>query len=66
MAIGVDATIIPARPSHESSTHDKATGVADTSEERIDHEAMEMAKRAKNRLKDDDKDQIPGDSIFTK
>jgi hypothetical protein len=66
MATGADATKTPARPSHESSTHDKATGVAETSEERIDHEAMEMAKRAENRLKDDDKDQIPGDSIFTK
>ncbi len=66
MATSVDATKIPARPSHESSTHDKTTGVAETSEERIDHEAMEMAKRAEKRLKDDDKDEIPGDSIFTK
>ncbi len=68
MAIGVNATTIPARPSHEEieSTGGNAAGLTETPEEHIDEAAMEMAKRAENRLKDDDKAQIPGDSIFTK
>jgi hypothetical protein len=67
MATGVNATKTPARPSHEAieSTGGNATGVAETPEERIDHSAMEMAKRAQNRIHDNET-KIPGDSIFTK
>jgi len=67
MATGVNATKTPARPSHEAieSTGGNATGVAETPEERLDHSAMEMAKRAQNRIHDNET-KIPGDSIFTK
>ena len=67
MAIGVDSTKTPARASHEAieSTGGNATGVAQTPEERVDHEAMESAKRAQNRIHDNET-KNPGNSIFTK
>ena len=67
MATGMDSTKTAARTSHEAieSSGGFATGVARTPEERLDREAMEGAKRAQNRIHDDE-DKVPGDSIFTK
>ncbi len=67
MAIGVDSTKTPARPSHEAieSTGGNATGIAETPEQRVDHAAMESAKRAQNRIHDNET-KNPGNSIFTK
>jgi hypothetical protein len=67
MASGLDSTKTGTRPSHEAieSTGGNATGVAETPEERLDHSAMEMAKRAQNRIHADET-KNPGNSIFTK
>ncbi len=67
MASGLDATKTGARPSHEAieSTGGNATGVAETPLERLDHEAMESAKRAQNRIHANET-KNPGTSIFTK
>jgi hypothetical protein len=67
MAIGLDSTKSGARASHEAieSTGGNATGVAETPLERVDHEAMESAKRAQNRIHDNET-KTPGNSIFTK
>jgi len=67
MAIGANATKTSARPSHEAieSTGGNATGVAQTPEQRVDHAAMESAKRAQNRIHDNEtKD--PGTSVISK
>ncbi len=67
MAQGVDATKTPARPSHEAiegGTGD-ATDVAKSEQHKLDHTAMEGAKRAENRIHSDE-DSNPGGSIFTK
>ena len=65
MATGLDSTKTADRPSHEAieSTEDEATG--GTPEQRLDREAMESAKRAQNRIHDDET-KNPGSSIFTK
>jgi hypothetical protein len=67
MAQGLDSTKTPGRQSHEAieSTGGNATGVAETPLERVDHEAMESAKRAQNRIHTNET-KIPGSSIFTK
>ena len=67
MASGLDATKTPARPSHESveSTGGQATEITETPLEHVDHEAMESAKRAQNRLHNDE-GSLPGSQIFTK
>ncbi len=67
MAQGLNSTKTPARPSHEAIeiTGDKGTEVTDTPLERVDHEAMESAKRAQNRIHDDE-GKVPGSQIFTK
>ncbi len=64
MAIGLDSTKTADRPSHEAI--ESTGGEADsTPAQRLDREAMESAKRAQNRIHDDEtKD--PGTSIFTK
>jgi hypothetical protein len=60
MASGMDSTKTPARASHEAI---ESTGgsAADT----LDQEAMESAKRAQNRIHDNET-KTPGSSIFTK
>ncbi len=65
MASGLDSTKTADRPSHEAieSTGDEA--IESTPEQRLDREAMESAKRAQNRIHDDET-KNPGDSIFTK
>lgn len=67
MAGGLDSTKTGARPSHESieSTGGNATNIAETPRERVDHSAMESAKRAQNRIHDNET-KNPGSSIFTK
>ena len=67
MASGLDATKLPARPSHESieSTGGQATEITETPLEHADHEAMESAKRAQNRIHNNE-GSTPGSQIFTK
>ena len=67
MASGLDSTKTPARPSHEAveSTGGNATNTAETPRKRMDHEAMESAKRAQNRIHDNET-KNPGSSEFTK
>ena len=67
MAIGVDSTKTAARPSHEAieSTGGTATGVAETPQQRVDHAAMESAKRAQNRIHDNE-GKNPGTSVISK
>jgi hypothetical protein len=67
MASGLDSTKTGARPSHEAieSTGGEADQASETPSQRIDHEAMESAKRAQNRIHDDET-KNPGTSIFTK
>jgi hypothetical protein len=67
MAQGLDSTKTPARPSHEAleeSTGD-ATDVAKSEEHKMDHMAMESAKRSQNRIHSDE-EKIPGSTIFSK
>jgi hypothetical protein len=67
MAIGMDSTKTADRPSHEAieSTGGEATEVGETPMQRVDHEAMESAKRAQNRIHADE-GKNPGTEIFTK
>ena len=67
MASGLDSTKTPARPSHEAieSTGGNATDAAENPRKRLDREAMESAKRAQNRIHNDE-EKNPEDTIFTK
>lgn len=67
MASGLDSTKTPTRPSHEAieSTGGNATNVDQSARERLDREAMQSAKRAQNRIHDDEQ-KNPEDTIFTK
>ena len=67
MASGLDSTKTPARPSHEAiePTGGNASDAAETPRKRLDHEAMESAKRAQNRMHDNET-KNPGSSEFTK
>lgn len=67
MAQGLDSTKTGARPSHENleSTGGEATEITETPLEHADHEAMESAKRAQNRIHADE-GKTPGSQIFTK
>ena len=67
MANGLDSTKTAARPSHEAieSSGGQATEIGDTPLQRVDKEAMESAKRAQNRIHDNE-GRNPGTSIFTK
>lgn len=67
MGIGANATKTASRPSHEAieDTGGNPITGARTPAERVDQAAMESAKRAQNRVHDNEtKD--PGSSIFTK
>jgi hypothetical protein len=68
MAQGLDSTKTPARPSHEAiegvgSEDDIDLGKTD--QQKLDEAAMRGAKRAENRILDNE-GKIPGSSIFTK
>ncbi len=67
MASGLDSTKTPARPSHEAiePTGGNATDAAESSRKRLDHEAMQSAKRAQNRIHDNE-ERNPEDTLFTK
>jgi hypothetical protein len=67
MASGLDSTKTGARPSHEAieSSGGNATDAAETPRKHVDHEAMESAKRAQNRIHDNES-KNPGNSEFTK
>jgi hypothetical protein len=67
MASGLDSTKTPARPSHEAieSTGGNASNAKESQGKRMDHEAMESAKRAQNRIHDNEQ-KNPEDTIFTK
>jgi hypothetical protein len=68
MAQGLDSTKTPARPSHEAiegrgSEDDIEAGKTD--QHKLDEVAMRGAKRAENRILDNE-EKIPGSTIFTK
>jgi hypothetical protein len=66
MAQGLDSTKTGARPSHEAIEEDNsATEVGKSEQEKIDHIAMESAKRAENRIHSNE-ETTPGNSIFSK
>jgi hypothetical protein len=67
MASGLDSTKTGARPSHEAiePTGGNATNANESPRKRIDHEAMESAKRAQNRIHDNEQ-KNPEDTVFTK
>lgn len=66
MASGLDSTKTGARPSHEAIESDtEANRATESPQKRMDHVAMESAKRAQNRLHDDET-KNPGSSEFTK
>jgi hypothetical protein len=65
MATGLDSTKTADRPSHEAIESTGGEVTEGTPEQRLDREAMESAKRAQNRIHDDE-DKNPGTSIFTK
>jgi hypothetical protein len=65
MAAGLDSTKTAGRPSHEAVETTGGAGTEGTPQERLDREAMESAKRAQNRIHDDES-KNPGTSIFTK
>jgi hypothetical protein len=67
MSQGVNATKTGARPSHEALERKPGdvTQEGKTEEEKIDHVAMESAKRASNRIHQNE-ETTPGNSIFSK
>lgn len=68
MAHGLDSTKSPARPSHEAiegrGSGDELTDNK-SEHEKLDVNAMRGAKRAQNRILNDEGD-VPGSTIFTK
>lgn len=66
MAIGVNSSKTGARPAHEAiESNADATMVGKPNEKKTDHVAMESAKRAQNRIHENEQ-KTPGDTIFTK
>ncbi len=66
MAQGLDSTKTGARPSHEAIEEEtSATEVGKTDEEKLNHAAMESAKRAQNRIHSNE-ETTPGNSIFSR
>jgi hypothetical protein len=66
MAQGLDSTKTGARPSHEAIEEGStATEVGKSGKEKMDHAAMESAKRAQNRIHSNE-ETTPGSSIFSK
>ncbi|HSU20179.1 MAG TPA: hypothetical protein VLI45_10595 [Acidobacteriaceae bacterium] len=67
MASGLDSTKTGARPSHEAieSSGGSATDVNSSDQKRLDHAAMESAKRGQNRIHNDES-KNPGTQEFTK
>jgi hypothetical protein len=66
MAQGLDSTKTGSRPSHEAIEEGStATEAGKTDEQKMDHVAMESAKRAQNRIHSNE-ETTPGNSIFSK
>jgi hypothetical protein len=66
MAQGLDSTKTGARPSHEAIEEEtSATEAGKSDAEKMDHAAMESAKRAQNRIHSNE-ETTPGNSIFSK
>jgi hypothetical protein len=66
MAQGMNSSKTAARPSHEAiENKSAATMVGKTKEEKMDHVAMQGAKRAENRIHSNE-ETTPGNSIFSK
>ncbi len=66
MAQGLDSTKTGSRPSHEAIEEGvTATEVGKTEEQKLDHIAMESAKRAQNRIHSNE-ETTPANSIFSK
>lgn len=66
MAQGLDSTKSAARPSHEAIEQEESAMEAENSDRtRIDHIAMEAAKRSSNRIISNDQE-IPSSTIFSK
>jgi len=66
MSQGLDSTKTGARPSHEAIEEGvDATEVGKSEQHKMDHIAMESAKRAQNRIHEDE-ETTPGNTIFSK
>jgi len=66
MAHGIDSTKSAARPSHEAIEEETAaTEAGESAQTRLDHIAMEAAKRSSNRILANEEN-IPGSTIFSK
>jgi hypothetical protein len=66
MAQGLDSTKSGVRPSHEAiESEAPATEAGKTDQQKMDHAAMQSAKRGENRIRANE-DTTPGNSIFTK
>jgi hypothetical protein len=66
MAQGLNSTKSGARPSHEAIEDETTADESNKSDrERIDHAAMQGAKRAQNRVISNE-ETTPGNSIFSK
>jgi hypothetical protein len=66
MAIGVNSSKTGARPAHEAiESNADATMVGKSEQKKMDHAAMESAKRAENRIHQNE-EKTPGNTIFSK
>jgi hypothetical protein len=66
MAQGLNSTKSAARPSHEAIEDETTANEANQSDqEKMDHAAMQSAKRAQNRIHSNE-ERTPGNSTFTK
>ena len=66
MAQGLNSTKSAARPSHEAIEEETTANEGNKSDrERMDHAAMQRAKRAQNRIHSNE-EIAPGNSTFTK
>jgi len=66
MAQGLNSTKSAARPSHEAIEDETTADESNKSDrERMDHAAMQSAKRAQNRIVSNE-EKTPGNSVFSK
>jgi len=66
MAQGLDSTKMAARPSHEAIEQEAdATELGEGEQSKIDHIAMEAARRSSNRIIANE-EKIPSSTIFSK
>jgi len=66
MAQGLNSTKTAARPAHEAIEDETTADEGNKSaQERMDHAAMQSAKRAQNRLVSNE-EKTPGNSVFSK